>query len=181
MDQDPRKRRDDDAVDLLPGAGRYAYPAAGAGASQPSGLAGPTPYSAPPPGAGGDVGPTGPSAGNFLAGVWLVLAPFALDYGDMGAGFDGFWNDVVIGIAIAVFALVRMLAPYRSAALGAVNVVLGGWLISAPFVLAYHVWPDSTAAVWNDVVVGTIVVVLAMISFGLGLRGPRETTAHGGR
>jgi hypothetical protein len=38
----------------------------------------------------------------------------------------------VIGSAIAVFSLVRMVAPYRSVALGAVNLALGGWLIVAP-------------------------------------------------
>ena len=106
----------------------------------------------------------------FLAGVWLVLAPYALNYENTGPGFDGYWNDVVIGAAIAIVAIVRMAAPIRTAALGLVNIALGAWLIIAPFVLGYNLATDAMAATWNDIVVGFIVVLLALTSTALGVR-----------
>lgn len=39
------------------------------------------------------------------------------------------------------------------------NVVLGLWLIAAPFVVLYY--RDSTAAAWNDVIVGLLVLSFA--------------------
>ena len=42
-------------------------------------------YDAPPD----SLGAGGASAITFLAGVWLVIAPFALDYQATGSGFNG--------------------------------------------------------------------------------------------
>jgi len=44
---------------------------------------------------------TGWSWINVLLGIWLVISPFALGF---FAG-DGLWNNVVLGIIIAAFAL----------------------------------------------------------------------------
>ncbi len=105
-----------------------------------------------------------PSGLNFLAGVWLVLAPFALDYQNTGAGFNGQWNDIVLGVAIAILALVRTFAPHRVVWFSGINLVLGGWLIVAPFVLQYNAGRDATQAVTNDIVVGILVFLLALLS-----------------
>ena len=107
----------------------------------------------------------------FLAGVWLVLAPRALDYNALGTDFDGYWNDVVIGVAVGLAALVRAATPARSAAFGLANLGLGGWLIAAPWVLNYNDAIDAPRATWNDIIVGIIVAALALISMGSGLFG----------
>ena len=176
MGKDPRTR-EDRPVGLVPPpepARPYAYPAAGAGASHVAGLGGPGPDTVLAPRRGGGSDPSAVSALNFLAGVWLVLAPFALDYENLGPGFDGRWNDIVIGIAVAVVALVRMVAPYRSVGIAAINVGLGGWLVVAPFVLAYNAAGAAGAATLNDVIVGAFVLVVAAVSAALGIRGPRD-------
>jgi hypothetical protein len=98
---------------------------------------------------------------NILAGVWLIIAPFVLDYRNTGDGFNGYWNDVVIGITIAVLAALKVAAPRTMGGISWVNFVLGGWLIIAPFVLAYNVNADAPAAMWNDIVIGILVVILA--------------------
>jgi hypothetical protein len=103
--------------------------------------------------------------GNLLAGLWLVIAPFVLARETEGPGY---WNDIVIGVAVALVTLVRMAAPFRTAAFGMVNVILGAWLVAAPFVLAY----STAAATWNDIIVGCVVMVLALVSVVLGRRGP---------
>jgi hypothetical protein len=115
----------------------------------------------------------GAGAAVFLAGVWLVMAPYALNYQDLTTGFDGFWNDIVVGVAVAVVAAIRMVTPIRTAALSLVHVILGGWLIIAPFVLEYHLVADAGRATWNDIVVGLIVVLLGLASAALGFRGRR--------
>lgn len=100
----------------------------------------------------------------FLAGVWLALAPFALDYAPAGEGFEGYWHDIVIGAAIAVLALVRSLAPRHLPGLSLVNVTLGVWLVFAPIVLGYEPWPGSTTAAVNNVFVGGVVVAMGLLS-----------------
>ncbi len=111
------------------------------------------------------------SAPVFLAGVWLVLAPYALNYGSARSDFDGYWNDVVIGVAVGLVALVRAATPARSAAFGLANVGLGAWLIAAPWVLDYNAGIDAPRATWNDIIVGIVVAALALVSMGSGLFG----------
>src|SRR5438445_2389761 len=51
----------------------------------------------------------------FLAGGWLILAPFALGYQPYGADWASqTTNDFVTGIAVAVVALVSLAFFFRS-------------------------------------------------------------------
>lgn len=106
----------------------------------------------------------------FLAGVWLIVAPIFLTYTDTGGGFNGYQNDMVIGIAIALLALVRALATRHVPWLSMANVALGAWLVIAPFVLGYQAGADAPQAVTNDIVVGVIVIVAATTSTVLTYR-----------
>jgi hypothetical protein len=155
------------------------------------------PYAYLPPGAGlAHLGPVGSSrrrrtsiasrstggtarsvvtALNLLAGSWLVVAPSVLDYDNTVPGFGVAWNDVAIGIAIALVAVVRMIDPFRGMTLAAVSFVLGTWLAAAPFVLAVHDKTHAGAAMWNDIVVGLVVAVLALVSAALLRPRPRGT------
>ncbi len=54
--------------------------------------------------------------------------------------------------------------PTRGAS--GVNILLGLWLIIAPFVLTYA----QASALWNDIIVGVLVIVFASAS----LSGPRN-------
>lgn len=156
----------------------FAYPGGGAGASldpvDRTRTGHPVPGTpVPDPGshrAGPDVddpgfGAEAFSALAFLAGVWLVIAPFALDRLDPAAA----GNNTVVGVAVAAVALVRMAAPARTAAVGLVNVGLGVWLVCAPFVLDL-----PPAAATNDVVVGVLLVLVAAASAALGRRARRR-------
>ncbi|MFJ6674851.1 hypothetical protein ACIQMJ_27440 [Actinosynnema sp. NPDC091369] len=61
------------------------------------------------------------SSAAFLLGLWLVVSPFALGYGVVGAWFTGHGNEVVTGVAVgcAVAALGGTIAllvrPQRTA------------------------------------------------------------------
>ena len=94
------------------------------------------------------------SGSNAVLGIWLLLAPFVLMYGVSAAT----WNDIVLGVLIATLGAVRAFGAYRASSLSWTNGVLGAWLIAAPFVLGYAA---NAAALWNDVIVGLVVMVLA--------------------
>jgi hypothetical protein len=103
------------------------------------------------------LGASAASAVTLLAGIWLLLAPSVLDY---PAGSSARGNDIVIGSAIAVLAIVRVAAPRNVPWFSVVNVLFGGWLIMAPF-LFDHI---GDVAMANDIVVGLVVVVMAATS-----------------
>jgi SPW repeat len=114
---------------------------------------------------------------NIVAGLWLIIAPFVLGYDEIQAAL---WNDVVVGIIVAAFAVARVARPLMNPSLSWINAVLGLWLIVAPFVLAYGGQIEALAAegavggaqtaMWNDVIVGVIVLVLGAWS-ALSSRG----------
>ena len=101
----------------------------------------------------------------FMTGIWLIIARFAVDYRDTGDGFNGYWNSAVVGAGIAALAAARFLTPVRSASLSLLTVVLGLWLIAAPFALSYNDGRDALGATVHDIVVGLIVSVLATMAW----------------
>jgi hypothetical protein len=109
---------------------------------------------------------------NLIAGLWLIVVPFFYDFGSLGATVRDFGtspearatgNMMVVGFAIAVLAAIRLGNAYQAAGyqrptmwLSWLNVLLGLWLIVAPFILGYA---DITGAFWNSIIVGVIVAV----------------------
>lgn len=94
---------------------------------------------------------------NVIAGVWLIIAPFVLGYAALEAIL---WNDVIIGAAVAAFALFRTSQPNQFESLSWINFVLGIWLIIAPFIIG-HSALGAGEALWNDIIIGVIIVALA--------------------
>jgi len=121
------------------------------------------------------------SGTNAGIGVWLILAPFILAYSGVTPAL---WNDIVVGAWLLVVAGMRAINTTRYEGLSWTNLGFGLWLIVAPFILSYGdfamglgatalgepglvetVQPmNVTGAIWNDVVVGLIVAVLAGMS-----------------
>jgi len=91
---------------------------------------------------------------NIIAGLWLIIAPFLLNYGDLR---EALGNDVIVGIIVASIATLRAFGAYGADWLSWTNFVLGGWLIIAPFILGY----GRAAPISNDIVVGIIILALA--------------------
>ncbi|HET9850144.1 MAG TPA: SPW repeat protein [Candidatus Saccharimonadales bacterium] len=94
---------------------------------------------------------------NFLLGIWLIISPWILSYNTGGAK----WNQFAFGIVILVLSGLRYIFPR---ALGASWLVAlaGIWMIIAPFIIGYN----STAAYWNEVIVGIVVTILALSNMG---------------
>jgi hypothetical protein len=88
---------------------------------------------------------------NFILGVWLFIAGFALSHGSYAAGAE----DIILGIIIACLAAI---AAYRPAPATSWLVALAGlWTLIAPGVFHY-----GGAAQTNDVVIGIVVLVLGV-------------------
>ncbi len=92
-----------------------------------------------------------------LAGLWEVIAAFVLGYSASPAAL---WNAIIIGVTLIVLGAWAAISDREATnkTLDWINVVLGVWLIIAPFLLGYTA---VAAALWNDIIVGIIVVVLA--------------------
>jgi SPW repeat len=70
---------------------------------------------------------------NVIAGIWLIISPWVIGY-DSG---DATWNPIVFGALVVVFALGRIAMPARTAALSALNAVIGVWLRGAQWSQTY--------------------------------------------
>ena len=106
---------------------------------------------------------------NVIAGLWLIISPWILHDQAQRA----YTNNVILGIAIAVLAAIRVGGAYRAAWLSWINLVLGLWVIVSPWVLQFPA--SQTQAFWNNVIIGAIVAILAIWS-ALATRAPLELT-----
>ncbi len=91
---------------------------------------------------------------NIILGLWLMVAPAILGLaGDDPAAI----NDWIVGPIAATFATIALWEPTRS--LRFANLVLGLWLVVAPWLLGY----DDTLAILNDSVVGLLLFAFATV------------------
>ena len=84
-------------------------------------------------------------------GVWLMLSRLVFNTNGVMANSDHLVGALVI--TVAVCAMAEVARPLRF-----VNLLLGLWLIAAPWLLV-----DRTAgAAWNDVASGLIIIALSL-------------------
>ncbi|TQM85182.1 SPW repeat-containing protein [Saccharothrix saharensis] len=102
------------------------------------------------------------SSAAFLLGLWLVVSPFALGYGVVGAWFTGHSNEVITGVVVVVVALTGAMAPADARWSGPVVTSAGAWLAAAPWLVGYRDQVDPTAATVNDLVVGCALAALGV-------------------
>jgi hypothetical protein len=110
----------------------------------------------------------------FLAAVWLVIASVSVGYESTGR-VDVLWNDAVVGIAVGIVTMIRLVGPTPTPGTAAINCALGTWLVVAPFVLAYGGGPADRLALWNDLAVGVAIVALTLVSM-VSMAGRRPAT-----
>ena len=103
---------------------------------------------------------------NIVLGAWLIIAPFVLGYQTMVA----LWNNIIVGAIVLILAWIRAANPNSMPGLSWINVILGVWLIIAPFVLGYA---STTGIRWNDIVVGIGIAVFGAWS---ALVAPTQAT-----
>lgn len=87
---------------------------------------------------------------NLLIGAWLILSPAVF----ITTGVS-FWNNLIVGIAVFLFAGLRVMMPrVGTRGLSWLNVLLGVWLIFSPYILDY----SMSSIAWNDLIVGLVLV-----------------------
>ncbi|CAM3825296.1 SPW repeat protein [Kibdelosporangium persicum] len=104
-----------------------------------------------------------PGAGLVMAaGVWLVIVSASWTYGDVDSWLDARWNDAAAGSVLAVVGMVRIVRPVLTNAARLLSILVGSWLIIAPFVVGYGFGADSTPATANDVLIGAVITGMAV-------------------
>jgi hypothetical protein len=89
---------------------------------------------------------------SWLLGIWLLLSPWMLSFDSESTATR---NAVLVGALLLVVEVVE-LSAFRNWEEW-INVALGAWLIVSPWTLGIV----SSAAKWNFVVVGALVLILA--------------------
>ncbi len=90
---------------------------------------------------------------NVLLGIWVLISPFMVQFARLPAAM---WNNVIVGIVIALLALIRTSTPWQSGWSWA-NVILGIWMIISPFALGAM----TTAILWNNIILGIVIALVA--------------------
>jgi hypothetical protein len=93
---------------------------------------------------------------NLVLGVWLFVAPWVLGYAGHTAPA---WNSWIMGtvvVAVAAAALIHF-AVWEEW----LNAICGLWLLVAPWVMGFA-GADAAAALWNHVLVGLGIGILAL-------------------
>ncbi|MEW5958238.1 MAG: SPW repeat protein [Chloroflexota bacterium] len=92
-------------------------------------------------------------------GVWEIAAAFVLARWSVPVAL---WNALIVGGLIAVLAvfIARREEAYFDESMVWTIAGLSFWLIISPFALAYDIL--LSIAMWNDVVVGLVVLVMSL-------------------
>jgi SPW repeat-containing protein len=90
---------------------------------------------------------------NIVLGIWVIISPFVVQFTRFPAAV---WNNVVVGIVIAILAIIRTSVP-RQTGWSWVNVILGIWMIISPFALGAM----TTAVLWNNITLGIVIALIA--------------------
>jgi hypothetical protein len=90
----------------------------------------------------------------LIAGFWLLISPWVVGY---AADTAAMANSVIFGIAIVVYSIIELSVPREWEEW--LMVAAGIWLIISPWVLGFA---SETRAVWDSVIVGVVVALLAI-------------------
>ena len=92
---------------------------------------------------------------NLILGLWLIIAPFVLGF---TAHTHSEWNTIIVGILVATIAAIRIWGGRGASWLSWINAGLALWLIVSPWIYGNS---DISAILWNDIIVGVVVLVLS--------------------
>ncbi|MER5203631.1 SPW repeat protein [Streptomyces sp. NPDC002825] len=98
----------------------------------------------------------------ILAGVYAAISPWVVHFSAAMPTLA--ITNLVVGIALAVLGLCMSMAPERSQDLNFVVLLLGAWLIVAPWVAARN--PD-TGTILSNVITGACVCLFSLTAGGL--------------
>ena len=89
---------------------------------------------------------------NIIAGLWVMIAPQLLSYGDNATD-----NGHITGPLIVTFAITALWDVNRQARW--FNIPIGTWLLFAPWILDYN----QTPAIVSDMLSGMVVILCSLM------------------
>ncbi|HEX8974060.1 MAG TPA: SPW repeat protein [Patescibacteria group bacterium] len=102
---------------------------------------------------------------SLIAGLWLMLSSYF-----MALGYSS--NEFVVGLLVAIFALIELFSVESSMWVSWVNGILGLWLLLTPLFFAGM----AMGVIWNSVILGIVVIVLSIwsgMSSTMGMGHPK--------
>lgn len=105
----------------------------------------------------------------ILAGVWAAISAYTVHFSTAAPALA--LTNLVVGIALAVLGLCMSMAPERSQDLNFVVLLMGAWLIVAPWVVTRH---PGTGTIISNVITGACVCLFSLTAGGL-LMSKRRT------
>jgi hypothetical protein len=97
----------------------------------------------------------------LVLGIWLFFSPWILGFSGTG---NASGNAYIIGIGLVVFAVIALYQPKLWEEW--INLVLGVWLIIAPWVVGFS---NMSRATENSVIIGILSVILML--WGMAVQG----------
>ncbi len=104
----------------------------------------------------------------FLAGVYLAISPWVVGFANLSSITV---NNLITGIAAALLAAGYASAFGRTHGLSWVLPLIGVWTIISPWVVRGNV--DTTPVIWNNIVVGAVIVLFGLLTAITSMRGDR--------
>jgi drug/metabolite transporter superfamily protein YnfA len=111
-------------------------------------------------------GPSGVAVDGLvvLAGLYLAISPYVVHFS--AASHELVITNLILGISMAVLGLCQTLAPGRMFGLTWAMFATGVFLIISPWVVTVG-HTATRGIIWNQVVVGAVVCVLALTAGGV--------------
>jgi hypothetical protein len=95
---------------------------------------------------------------NIVAGLWVFFSPWIFGFAVDPAAM---WASVVSGLIIMAIGVARALRPRTNPGWSWINFIVGLWVVITPWVYGYTF---NVPAVWNGVIIGLLVALLALVS-----------------
>jgi hypothetical protein len=99
---------------------------------------------------------------NLVLGIWFLFAPWAMQFAGAAAA-----NSIVFGFLVLVVAAASLSVEPQNHTWAWMNLVLGAWVFISPWAVGFAFLP---AAFWNSFVVGTAIVVFALLRMATSRR-----------
>ncbi|MFC1439709.1 SPW repeat protein [Streptacidiphilus sp. N1-10] len=109
----------------------------------------------------------------LLTGLYAAISPWVVHFHGSNAELSA--NNLIIGIALAVFGLGLATMGERIFRLGWTCTALGVWMIISPWVVTVGHSP-TRGMIWNNVLIGAIACALGLAVSGMMMLGARRGT-----
>ena len=103
---------------------------------------------------------------NLLIGIWLFISPWVVGY--EGAQMAASWSAWILGVAIVVFSAIAVSMPQAWEEV--INLLLGIWMVLSSWIIGV----TSRAAQTNAVIVGSLVILFAILAVAMSRDGHRK-------